>query len=299
MAVFGTGDLRNLPRNISDRMVKAAQTGSVVAALSAREPQRFGPVDIITFDEFPRAEFVEEGADKASTGGAFGSVTALPHKAHVTMRFNQEVQWADEDHQLGVLNTLSDAGAIALQRALDFGVLYRTNPLTGNEIEAWTNYLNVTTNRVTSGESAELDIEAAIGLLVGLEQPVDGIAFNGAFGWALATERDNEGNRKYPDLGFGQQITSFNGLRAAVSSTVAGTPEITGGTGVNAITGDWADGVRWGVQREIPLELIQYGDPDGQGDLKRKNQIALRLEIVYGWYVFVDRFAVVEQAEPA
>ena len=62
------------------------------------------------------------------------------------------------------------------------------------------------------------------------------------------------------------------------------------------VAASFANGIRWGVQRELPIELIRYGDPDGQGDLKRKNQIALRLEIVYGWYVFADRFAVVEDA---
>ena len=53
-------------------------------------------------------------------------------------------------------------------------------------------------------------------------------------------------------------------------------------------------GIRWGVQRDLPLEVITYGDPDGQGDLKRKNQIALRVEIVYGWAVMdLDAFALV------
>ena len=33
-------------------------------------------------------------------------------------------------------------------------------------------------------------------------------------------------------------------------------------------------------------------------DLRRNNQIALRLEIVYAWYVFTDRFAVVEGDAP-
>ena len=28
-------------------------------------------------------------------------MTAKPHKAQVTMRFNEEVQWADEDYQVG------------------------------------------------------------------------------------------------------------------------------------------------------------------------------------------------------
>ena len=28
--------------------------------------------------------------------------------------------------------------------------------------------------------------------------------------------------------------------------------------------------------------LIEYGDPDGLGDLQRQNQIAIRAEVVYG-----------------
>ena len=42
----------------------------------------------------------------------------------------------------------------------------------------------------------------------------------------------------------------------------------------------------------------EHGDPDGLGDLKRSNQVALRLEIVYGWYVFANRFSVIEDATP-
>lgn len=37
-----------------------------------------------------------------------------------------------------------------------------------------------------------------------------------------------------------------------------------------------------GVQRSIGAHLIEYGDPDGLGDLQRQNQIAIRAEIVYG-----------------
>ncbi|MDY5137592.1 phage major capsid protein, partial [Actinotignum sanguinis] len=56
-------------------------------------------------------------------------------------------------------------------------------------------------------------------------------------------------------------------------------------TNVRAIVGDFNNGIRWGIQKELPLEVIPYGDPDGAGDLKRKNEVALRLEIVYAWYV--------------
>jgi hypothetical protein len=53
-------------------------------------------------------------------------------------------------------------------------------------------------------------------------------------------------------------------------------------TKLRAIVGDFS-AVRWGVQKAIGLELIEFGDPDGNGDLKRNNQIAFRAEVVYGW----------------
>lgn len=306
MATFGTGQLKNLPRNIADGMVKDVVQGSTVAALSARRPQRFGNEDIITFTGRPKAEFVGEGQAKSSTTGEFDFVTSTPKKTQVTMRFNEEVQWADTDYQLGVLDTLSEAGAEALARALDLGLYHRINPLTGTEIEGWSNYLNAADRRVeitpATAEAPELIVEAAIGLLVanGHPTPVNGLALHPSLAWGLSTERFADGRKKYPELGLGIDLGSYNGLRSSTSDTVAGgdeaLPALTEARAVRGIVGDFANGIRWGVQREIPLELIKYGDPDGQGDLKRHNQIALRLEIVYGWYVFTDRFVVIEDA---
>lgn len=295
MATFGTGDLKNLPRNIADGLVKKAVTGSTVAALSGRDPMRFGNTDIITFNGLPKAEFVGEGENKSNTDGSFGVVTATPKKAQVTMRFNQEVQWAEQDYQLGVLGELADAGAVALARALDLGLYHRINPLTGTAT-SWTNFLNATTKRVEAGADPEMDIESAVGLLVADQQNVNGIAFDPAYAWKLATLRYADGRKKFPELGYGVSISGFNGLPASTGNTVSAQPEATD-TGVRAIVGDFQGGIRWGVQRELPVELIAHGDPDGEGDLKRKNQIALRLEVVYGWHVFLDRFSVIELAD--
>lgn len=304
MAVFGTADAKVLmPRNIADGMITASRSTSVVGRLSGREPMRFGEVDYITFNDFPKAEFVEEGANKASTTGAFGSVTAKPHKAQVTMRFNEEVQWLDEDYQLGVLRELGDAGGVALSRALDLGLLHRINPLTGAVISGWDNYVTATTKRVEiNAADADADFKTAVGLLLTAAPswPVNGAAFDPKFSWALANlmERDGSGEtsrQRYPSLGFGTNVTDFMGVPIAQGDTVSGMPEAAD-TKVRAIVGDWQNGIRWGVQRQLPVEIIRYGDPDGQGDLKRKNQIALRMEIVYGWYVFASRFAVIEDA---
>lgn len=304
MAVFGTVDAKVLmPRNIANGMITQARTTSVVAKLSGREPQRFGEVDYIIFNDFPKAEFVEEGAQKSSTTGGFTSVTGKPHKAQVTMRFNEEVQWADEDYQLGVLQTLGNSGSVALSRALDLGLIHRINPLTGTVITGWDNYVTATTKSVEIATAdRDADFKAAVGLLVNSTPTVavNGAAFDPRFSWDLANlmARDGSGEtsqQRYPQLGFGTDITSFMGVPVAQGDTVSGTPEAAD-TKVRAILGDFRNGIRWGVQRELPIELIRYGDPDGQGDLKRQNQIALRLEIVYGWYVFTDRFAVVKDA---
>lgn len=306
MAVFGTGQAAPLmPREIADGMVKKTLSTSTIAKLSAQEPMRFGKTDIITFNDLPRAQFVEENGDKESTSGSFGSVTAAPHKAQVTMRFSQEVQWADDEHQLGVLRTLASAGADALSRALDLGVFHRINPLNGQAITTWTNYINATTKRVELGKGGsdpDADFRVAAGLIIndldtGVQ--VTGAAFDPKFSWSLANLMVKDGagvtsTPRYPQLGLGADVTSFLGVPVAVGSTVSGLPEAAD-TKVRAIVGDFTGGIRWGIQKELPVELITYGDPDGQGDLKRKNQIALRLEIVYGWYAFVDRFAVVAE----
>lgn len=304
MAVFGTTEAKVLmPRTIADGMVKATRTDSVIAKLSGREPMRFGEVDIITFNDFPKAEFVAEGAQKGHTTGGFDFVTAKPHKAQVTMRFNEEVQWASEDYQLNILGELGSAGQLALSRALDLGLIHRINPLTGAVIATWDNYITATTKNVEIATAdADDDFRAAVGLLVnGVPTTgVNGAAFDPRFSWSLANLKESDGTgdtsrMRYPTLGFGTNVTDFMGVNIAQGDTVSGTPEATD-TKIRAIVGDFQNGIRWGVQREIPVELIRFGDPDGQGDLKRNNQIAMRLEIVFGWYVFTDRFAVIKDA---
>ncbi|KAA8831461.1 phage major capsid protein [Bifidobacterium tissieri] len=308
MAIFGTGGIKAMPNQIADGIVDQVQSGSAIGVLSQQKAMRFGDVSIVTFENRPRAEFVGEGVQKSSTTGSFGTVTAVPHKVQVTMRFNQEVQWADADYQLGIVNKLATEGSKALSRALDLGVFYRLNPLAGKPVESWTNYLNATTKRVARTASPDVDIEKAIGLILNDKEgyDVNGIAMSRQFAFDVATLKDTQKRPLYPELGFGVNMSSFKGIPASVTTTVSA-PEFAapaeGDTytvpNVGAIVGDWRNGIYWGVQRNLPLETITYGDPDGQGDLRRTNQIALRLEILYAWYVFTERFAVVEGDAPA
>lgn len=297
MAIISTTTTKVLmPREIADGIVKDAQASSVVASLSGRRPMRFGTQDVIVFNDLPKAEFVEEGAQKSPTTAGFSAVQVTPKKAQVTLRFNEEVMWADEDYQLGVLQELGYAGQTALARALDLGLIHRINPLTGTAIDAWSNYLMATDKKVEYGADLDAKLRDAAGLVINGGQSVNGIAIDPTAGFALANLTTTDGAQKYPSLGFGAAVTNFLGLPVAQSNTVSGLPEVEGGTGVKAIVGDFQQGIRWGVQRQLPIELIRFGDPDGQGDLKRSNQVALRLEIVYGWYVMADRFAAITEA---
>jgi len=299
MAILATSNI-TLPKTIAAGMFSKATTGSAVAALSGSEPQQFGEVTHMTLTGRPRAELVGEGAQKGSTSTTFGTKVVTPHKFQVTQRFNQEVKWADEDYQLGILQTLSDEGSLALARALDLGVFHGINPLSGaaaasivagDRIGTTTNKVELTTATLTT---PDIVIEQAAGLVIADGYLPTGIAFDPRYAWNVATARYADGRKKYPELGYGSNITTFEGLQAFSSSTVSGLPEAAADSGIKAIVGQW-DLLRWGVQRSIPVELIEHGDPDGQGDLKRQNQIALRMEVVYGWGVMdLDGFSTIE-----
>ncbi|MEH0059657.1 hypothetical protein [Auritidibacter ignavus] len=213
-----------------------------VAQLSGREPMKFGNVDYIVFNDFPRAEFVTEGAEKSATTGGFTSVTATPKKAQVTMRFNEEVQWADEDHQLNIISQLAEAGSVALSRALDLGLYHRINPLTGTEITAWDNYVGATEYTEELSESVEADqvVRAAAGLLINRDRPVsvNGFAIDPRLTWELSNlqtknaDGSPSGTQRYPNLGLGAGISSFLGINTAQGDTVSGRPAATTETGV-------------------------------------------------------------------
>lgn len=309
MATLATGSF-SLPKHLVPGVWQKAQGQSVLARLSAAEPQEFGEQQYMTLTAPPRGEVVGEGAQKSEYTATFAPVTAIPRKVQVTQRFNQEVKWADDSRQLGVLKTMADLSGVALGRALDLIGIHGINPLTGALLSGSPAKIIDSTNVVEltalSADTPDLAIEAAIGLVLDDSLSPDGIALDNSFAFSLATQRDSQGRKLYPELGFGNTATAFSGLNAAVSDTVRGGPEaVTASTGayrstnphVKAIAGDFS-AFRWGVQVNIPLELIEFGDPDGLGDLKRQNQIAIRSEVVYGIGIMsTDAFAVVKDTD--
>ena len=281
MAVLETGDL-NLPDQILDPWLGKVAYGSAVATLSQSIPMKFGAGTSMTFD-IGEAELVEEGANKGPSTVTPTAKTVAPHKFHKTVRWTEEVMWADEDYQLGVVQQVLNLIQPALSRALDFGVFHGINPADGTAAASITESLNDTTNSVELGAGETYEAIDAADALVLADSYVPGdMAVDPSFASAFSAKRDNDGRKLYPDLRLTTQVSDLEGHRTSVSNTVGAVGVAAVATNAKAFVGDFS-AIRWGIQRSIPLEVIRYGDPDGQGDLKRNNQVAFRAEIVYGW----------------
>lgn len=283
MAVLTTGDL-NVPTQILDPWLGRVGNGSTVAALSGAIPMLFGPGQSMTFD-IGEAEYVGEGANKGPSTITPTVKTVTPYKFHKTVRWTHEVMWADEDHQLGVVRQILDLIQPALSRALDYGVFHGINPATGAAVTAMTEHLSDTSNTVEVGTPPYAALDAADALVLGDGYTPRDAALDPSYAASFATLRTTEGVKLYPELRLATDVGVLDGHRSSVSNTVSASGVAAAPTGVQAFVGDFS-GIRWGIQRALGLEVIEYGDPDGQGDLQRNNQIALRAEVVYGWAIF-------------
>jgi hypothetical protein len=284
MASLTSGAL-NLPNQIIDPWLGKVQGGSVVAALSGAIPMKFGVGSTMTFD-IGEAEYVGEGAQKGASTVVPATQTVAPFKFHKTIRMNEEVKWADEDTQAGAIQTILDQIQPALSRALDFGVIHGINPTGGAVVAAMTQRLASATNqveRVTASDKPYANLDAADALvLAGSYVPAD-VALDPALASKFSALRGtNSEQRLYPNFRLSTAVSELDNHRASVSRTVQALGTAAVASKILGIVGDFS-AIRWGIQRQIGLELIEYGDPDGGGDLKRNNQIAFRAEVVYGW----------------
>lgn len=277
--------------------------GGVLAKLTPGEPElKVGSTDHFTFTGTPKAELVGESGNKGSQDGTPGKVTVKTYKVQITYRFSNEVQWEDEDYQTQLIENLVANAATAISRALDLLAIHGVNPVTGNT-GAVTDYFNKSGNdvhRVTRTANAQTDMENAASALQGSGYVATGIGFDTVFAGQLARTKDGNDRPLYPELGLGFGFDMFQGLNAAASDTVSGRKELaTEDATINAIMGDF-EAFKWGVGRDMPLELIEFGDPDGNGDLKRTNEVAIRAESVIGFGIMDEEaFALIDGVAPS
>lgn len=277
--VFKTGVFEIPDQQIEPWLTKV-KGGSTVATLTPATPQAFGKGHAISFD-IGEAEYVEPGAAKGPTSFTKSSMSTYQAKFHKTVRFDQEVIWADEAEQASLIQGILDQIQPALSRALDFMTIHGINPVTGERVAVAETALVDSASSITVGSKAYESLDAADIAVIGAGYTPSAAALDPAFAAGFLGLRDTNGRKLYPDLALATAASVLEGHTTSVSRTVRAKGVAKTDSKLLGLVGDFST-VRWGVQKAIGLDLIAYGDPDGLGDLKRHNQVAMRAEVVYG-----------------
>lgn len=195
---------------------------------------------------------------------------------------------ATEEEQLDILTAFNDGFAKKVAKGLDLAAMHGINPRTGTASAViGDNHFDTKVTQTVDYASATPDanLEDAIAVVDGSGGDVTGLALSKTFGSAMAKVKAN-GIKQYPEFAFGASPATFNGIPTSVNKTVSG-----GTTKDYGIIGDFQGAVKWGYSKEIPMEIIQYGDPDNSGkDLKGYGQIYIRAEVYLGWGILVPEW---------
>lgn len=269
------------PELVTD-MFSKVKGHSSLAKLCGASPIPFAGTDTFVFSMDGEASIVGEGGNKAAGSADLKTVTIKPTKFVYQHRVTDEFTKLSEEKQLPYLEAFSDGFAKKLSRALDIAAMHGVNPFDG-EASATVGdncFDKAVTTTVTFTDSAPDDnIDSAVAPVQAADGIITGIVMAPAFGSALGAMKTKDSNLPiYPEYRFGGNPGSFGGMNADINNTVS-----FGNSLDRAIVGDFANAFKWGFAENITLEIIEYGDPDGQGDLKRTNQIVLRSEAYIGW----------------
>ena len=273
-------------------LISKVQGKSSLAVLSKQVPVAFNGNKEFTFSLDSEIDVVAENGKKSHGGLTLEPVTIIPVKVEYGARVSDEFLYATEEEQIEILKAFNDGFAKKVARGLDIMAMHGLNPRTGTASAViGTNHFDakVTETVVYDATKVDANIESAISLVEGADCEVTGVAIAPEVRSALASMRNGTNDSKYPEFAFGGKPATLGAQTLDINSTVAfGTT-----TKDKAIVGDFANMFKWGVAKQIPLEVIKYGDPDNTGkDLKGYNQVYIRSEMYLGWAILnADSFA--------
>lgn len=277
------------PELVTDLMNKVKGKSSL-AKLSGQQPIPFNGIKEFTFTMDKEIDIVAENGKKTEGGITVEPVSIVPIKFEYGARVSDEFMTATEERQIEILTAFNDGFARKVAKGLDIAAFHGVNPRTGaaSTVIGRNNFDSLVDQTITyDATKPDENLDDAIALVQGSEGDMSGIAMSKAFGSAMAKVKVN-GVTQYPEFRFGGSPESFGGMLSDVNGTVYNT------TGKDhAVVGDFAGAFKWGIAKEIPLEVIPYGDPDNSGkDLKGYNQVYIRAEVYIGWGILVpDYFA--------
>lgn len=272
----------NFPSNLVRDVFVAAKGHSSLAKIARQEPLSFSGTDIMVFSFDGEVNLVAEGAAKGSHTNGKDIVKMVPLKVEYGARVTNEFLRASEEKQLEIMRGFTDGFGKKIARGLDIMAMHGTNPATGsasaligtNSFDTNTSVTSVTYVPATPDPEGNI----ATGLAALGDNDFGGLIIDKAFAAELAKIKVN-GVPQYPELEWGANPERIKGVASDINSTVSAA------TGKHGYMGDFENNFRWGYADMINFEVIEYGDPDGNGDLKRYNQVYLRAEAWYGWAI--------------
>lgn len=288
-----------LPESVVSDMFNLVKGHSSLAALSAMKPIPFNGSKEFTFTLDKEADIVAENGAKGKGGATFTPVTVTPIKFEYGVRVSDEFMYGTEEYKLDVLSEFANGAAKKFARGLDLAAFHGVNPRTGAaSAVVGNNHFDYAVSNVCAYNSTYPDatIESALALIEAVDAQANGIAMAPAMRSAIAAMTASGGTRLYPEFAFGRNPGTLGDMKIDVNGTVNRNSSID-----MAILGDFS-AFRWGYAKEIPLEVIEYGNPDNDadlGDLKGHNQVYLRAEVYIGWAVLAPSyFAIVRDVAP-
>lgn len=275
-------------------LISKVQGRSVLAKLSSQTPIPFNGVEQFIFNLEGNAQIVGEGEQKLGNKAKLTSKVIKPLKFVYQARITDEFKYASEEKQMSFLSAYMDGFAKKIAEAFDLAALHGLEPktMTDASFRGTNSFDGLITGNIVNYTEEHIDdnIDAAVQTIVAKGGEVTGIALSPTAGQALAKVKVN-GVVQYPEFRFGQNPDSFYGMKSDINKNLT----VTGGTAEtdHAIVGDFQNRFKWGYAENIPMEIIEYGDPDGAGrDLKAYNEICLRAEAFIGWGILdEDAFA--------
>lgn len=282
------------PTTLVSEMFNAVQGHSALAKIANETPIPFNGVTEMVFNAEGEAQLVGEGNAKNPGNAAVTPKVIKPVKFVYQMRVSDEFLNASDEGRLQYLTAFADGFAKKIARGFDIAAIHGLEPstLADASFKATNSFDGVidANNKITyAAATVDENIDAAIAKIDG---QATGIAMSPAAGAALAAIKVN-GVPQYPEYRFGQNPDAFYGMVSDVNSTVAVAAQ--NAAVDHVLVGDFG-AFKWGYAKNIPLDVIRYGDPDGAGrDLKRYNEVCLRAEAYIGWGILdADKFALVQ-----
>lgn len=249
---------------------------SSIIKLAKQMPVAFSGNDIFTFALDGEVAIVGEGGQKPAGKAEVNTISVTPVKVVYQHRVSDEFLRASEEKALNMLAAFTDGFSKKIARGLDIMAFHGVNPadLTASD-KIGTNHLDDCDSITYEEGQPEAALSDAIALIG--DNDVTGYALSKTFSTDLGNYKEN-GISQYPEFKMGANPGKLVGTACDVNSTVS-----KGNDKALAYVGDFESAFRWGYADTIPMEVIQFGDPDGQGDLKRTNEVVLRAEAWIGW----------------